>query len=90
MKNYNYDRNNVYKDFERLPKGGYVLKILQVKYEEGQNGKRSSGAVLSRYGVRRTTDRRRMAGHRKPSTLALRLSRTVTPASGLTEYMRKP
>lgn len=38
MKNYNYDRNNVYKDFERLPKGGYVLKILQVKYEEGQNG----------------------------------------------------
>ena len=39
MKNFGYDRNNAYQDFDRLPKGAYVLKILKVKYEEGQNGK---------------------------------------------------
>jgi len=38
MKDFGYDRNNAAKDFEILPKGGYVLKILNVKYEEGQNG----------------------------------------------------
>lgn len=38
MKNYGYDRNDVYADFERLPKGGYVGKIVNVKWEEGQNG----------------------------------------------------
>jgi len=38
MKDYGFNRNNAAKDFETLPKGGYVLKILNVKYEEGQNG----------------------------------------------------
>ena len=38
MKDFGYNRNNAAKDFEILPKGGYVLKILNVKYEEGQNG----------------------------------------------------
>lgn len=32
MKKYNgFDRNNVYKDQERLPVGGYVLKIMDAK-----------------------------------------------------------
>jgi len=39
MKNFGYDRNNAYQDFEPIPKGAYVLKIMAVKYEEGQEGK---------------------------------------------------
>lgn len=38
MKDFGYDRNNAAKDFETLPKGAYVLKIINVKYEEGKNG----------------------------------------------------
>lgn len=38
MKDYGFDRNNVTKSFERLPKGAYILKILAVKYEEGKDG----------------------------------------------------
>ena len=38
MKDYGFNRDNAYKDFDRIPKGGYVLKIMAVKYEEGQNG----------------------------------------------------
>ena len=39
MRNYNYDRNNAYQDFERLPKGAYILKIQAVQYVEGTDGK---------------------------------------------------
>ena len=38
MRDYGFDRKNAYQDFETLPKGGYICKILAVKYEEGQNG----------------------------------------------------
>ena len=39
MKNFGYDRNNAAQDYEMLPKGGYVVKILNVKFEEGKDGK---------------------------------------------------
>lgn len=29
-----FSRENVYKEAERLPAGGYVLKVLDVKYME--------------------------------------------------------
>ena len=37
MRDCGFDRNNKVQDFERLPKGAYILKILAVKYEEGEN-----------------------------------------------------
>lgn len=39
MKDFGYNRDNAYKDFERLPLGGYVVKILAVQYVEGKDGK---------------------------------------------------
>lgn len=39
MKAFNdYDKTQAYTENNRLPVGGYVLKILAVKIEEGQNG----------------------------------------------------
>lgn len=39
MKAFNgYDKTQAYTKSERLPVGGYVIKILQVKIIEGQNG----------------------------------------------------
>ena len=39
MKAFNdYDKTQAYTESNRLPVGGYVLKILAVKIEEGQNG----------------------------------------------------
>lgn len=39
MKPYNgFDRNNTYKDGERLPAGGYVLKIMEAKEVENDWG----------------------------------------------------
>ena len=34
----NYDKTQAYTESNRLPVGGYVLKILNVKIEEGKNG----------------------------------------------------
>ena len=34
MKKRNFDRTNVYKEVEKLPAGGYVVKILNAKEEE--------------------------------------------------------
>ena len=39
MRDFGYDRNNAVQDFERLPKGAYVLKILNVKFTEGEGNK---------------------------------------------------
>ena len=39
MRDCNFDRNNAMQDFERLPKGGYILKILGVKYIEAEGNK---------------------------------------------------
>lgn len=38
MKDYGYNKNDVYTDYERLPKGAYVGKVISVKWEEGKNG----------------------------------------------------
>ena len=39
MKDYGFDRNNAVQDFERLPKDAYILKIMNVKFEEGAGDK---------------------------------------------------
>ena len=39
MKQFNdYNETQSYSTSEKLPVGGYVLKIANVRYEEGQNG----------------------------------------------------
>ncbi len=35
----NYDSAQAYSDRDKLPVGGYILKILDVKYQEGDSGK---------------------------------------------------
>ena len=39
MKDYGFNRNNAAQEFERLPKGAYVIKIQAVQYIEGTEGK---------------------------------------------------
>ena len=39
MRDFGYNRNNAYQDFERIPKGAYVLKIQAVQYVEGEGDK---------------------------------------------------
>lgn len=39
MRDFGYNRDNAYKDFERLPLGGYIVKIQAVVFEEGKDGK---------------------------------------------------
>lgn len=39
MKKFNgYEETQAYRGFEKLPEGGYVTKIQNVKYMEGKNG----------------------------------------------------
>ena len=45
----NYEEANAYTDSERLPAGGYVLKIEDVKYEAGQEGK--SDVIIFRFDI---------------------------------------
>ena len=40
MKKRNFDRTNVYREVEKLPAGGYVIKILNAKEEEYDWGSR--------------------------------------------------
>lgn len=41
MKQYNgFDRNDVYRNTERLPAGGYVIKILEAKEVENDYGRK--------------------------------------------------
>lgn len=46
MKKFNgFDRNDIYQDFERLPVGGYILKIMDAKEEQYRGG--GSGLAIS-------------------------------------------
>ena len=45
----NYDKTHAYSEGNRLPVGGYVLKIMNVKEEVGQNG--NSGQLVIAFDV---------------------------------------
>lgn len=50
MRKFNgYDTTQSYSNQEKLPAGGYVLKIADVRYEEGQNG--NSDRVVFRFDI---------------------------------------
>lgn len=44
-----YEEAKAYTEAERLPAGGYVLKIEDIKYEEGQGGK--SDVIIFRFDI---------------------------------------
>ena len=45
----NYEEAKAYTEAERLPAGGYVLKIEDIKYEEGQGEK--SDVIIFRFDI---------------------------------------